>query len=122
MKRSSPMKRTQLKRSYLKRKPISDERRLEAQVFRDAVRDRAVMMDGPRLYICERCEQGVLVIEAHHLCSRTRGKGHAWLNDPERNGCPLCPKCHNLVSGHQCEDWRQWTMDRNWLDAGGRLA
>ena len=118
------MKRSPMKRSgWIKRKALSEERKVEARVFIDAVKARC-MRDhlGPSRFMCERCDETTAHIEAHHLCSRTRGKGHEHLHNPEINGAGLCGHCHHLVTIHQCGDWRDWIKTRNWLEDGGRLA
>lgn len=97
---------------------LRDEREREA--FKRRVKGLA-QSPNVRLYSCRRCAQLVGAVDAHHMCSRTRGRGHPWVHDPDRNGVALCRKCHALVTDHRCDDWRQWIKTRAWLDQGGLL-
>ncbi len=88
----------------MKRKPAKDADK--AQEFREAVIARA------RGH-CERCGHRA-PLQAHHLCSRARGVGHAMLHHP-LNGAALCVECHTHVHGRECGSGR-WLHRRDYLE------
>jgi len=95
MKRTPLQRKTALKpgkstlpRARLKRTPI---KRKKPKDYDAAVAfSKAVLKGDP---LCDRCKE-TRATEAHHLCSRARGKGHPNLHHPA-NGKPLCFKCHS---------------------------
>ncbi len=111
-----------MKNTPLRRVGARKKRELQELIdFRDAVRDGARVSGG---YLCERCGGVFKVIEAHHLCSRSRGVGHDWLHDPARNGCALDKQCHDQITigTHQgTPDKLEWLKTRVWLNGGGLL-
>ena len=76
------MPRARLKKSPIKRKKPKDY--AESVAF-----SKAALKGDP---LCDRCKE-TRATEAHHLCSRARGRGHNALHHP-LNGAPLCSACH----------------------------
>ena len=101
-----------------KRKPINKKSKKakgeekEAEAFR---RDVLLSSFG----ICERCLD--VAVHAHHMCLRSRSRGHEWKHDPARNGAALCSPCHSEIHDNTPEDRDEWIKPIRWLDAGGRL-
>jgi hypothetical protein len=120
IKRGEPLRRSGIrsKGDGKARKPISkqskkakDEKK-EAEAFRIATLDNSAW--------CERC--GAWATEAHHICLRSRARGHKDKHNAEKNGSALCSECHNSIHFSAPEDAGDWIKPRRWLDAGGRLG